>query len=234
MGTGDRAKRENQRNQSRRRRDGVREKRDRLDSRQTDRSAHDARADNGSEQQRRADRLRHESTRKVGVHWLLPRCLRMTTADAGQADWNSTDSCTDAGTSSRVIGSNPNFGKNRSAVVVKQEHRPPARCSLRDAAPPRSARGPAAGPERTGSTATERSRAAVGVELQCGRPDDLSAIPRDEHRLHVIIDARRAADACRSSNDVHLGRGPGPSRLRSRLSTPGLVARSMPRRRGCS
>src|SRR4051812_12547541 len=55
-----------------------------------------------------------------GDHAASTRRLRITTADAGQAERNSTDCCTDAGTSSRAIRSNPNFGKNRSAVVVSR------------------------------------------------------------------------------------------------------------------
>ena len=48
------------------------------------------------------------------------RTLRMTIALDGQAERNSIDVCTDAGTSARSIRSNPNFGKKRSAVVVSR------------------------------------------------------------------------------------------------------------------
>ena len=44
----------------------------------------------------------------------------MTVALDGQAAVNSTDAWTVAGTSARVIGSNPNVGKYRSAVVVRR------------------------------------------------------------------------------------------------------------------
>lgn len=45
----------------------------------------------------------------------------MATADAGQADRNSTDCRTDSGMLSRSIRSNPNRGKNPSAVVVSRK-----------------------------------------------------------------------------------------------------------------
>jgi hypothetical protein len=45
----------------------------------------------------------------------------MTIAEAGHADRNSIDSRTDDGTWARAIGSNPNRGKNRSAVVVNKK-----------------------------------------------------------------------------------------------------------------
>ena len=43
----------------------------------------------------------------------LPRhsTFRITIADAGQADVNSTDACTPGGTSRRSTRSKPNFGK---------------------------------------------------------------------------------------------------------------------------
>ena len=44
----------------------------------------------------------------------------MTVALDGQADVNSMDVWTVAGTSARAIGSNPNLGKYRSAVVVSR------------------------------------------------------------------------------------------------------------------
>jgi hypothetical protein len=46
--------------------------------------------------------------------------LLMTTAVEGQAERNSTDICTLAGTSCRAIRTNANFGKNSSAVVVSR------------------------------------------------------------------------------------------------------------------
>jgi hypothetical protein len=46
--------------------------------------------------------------------------LRMTAALDGQAEVNSMDVWTVAGTSVRAIRSNPNFGKYRSAVVVSR------------------------------------------------------------------------------------------------------------------
>ena len=46
--------------------------------------------------------------------------LRMTVALDGHAEVNSTDARTLIGTSSRAMRSNPNFGKNLSAVVVKR------------------------------------------------------------------------------------------------------------------
>ena len=112
----------------------------------------------------------------------------MTIADAGQADWNSTDSCTDGGTSSRVIGSNPNFGKKRSAVVVKR-NTAPARwlAARRSAASVSSMAEPLALTDRIDSDRPEQG--AVVVELQRCRPDDVSVFPGDEHGLHVVIDA---------------------------------------------
>ena len=44
----------------------------------------------------------------------------MTIALAGQAERNSIDAWTDAGTSARSIRSKPNFGKYPSAVVVSR------------------------------------------------------------------------------------------------------------------
>jgi hypothetical protein len=44
----------------------------------------------------------------------------MTAALVGHADVNSTEAWTVAGTSVRAIRSNPNLGKNRSAVVVSR------------------------------------------------------------------------------------------------------------------
>ena len=44
----------------------------------------------------------------------------ITTAVDGQADRNSTDICTLAGTSDLAIRTNPNLGKNVSAVVVNK------------------------------------------------------------------------------------------------------------------
>ncbi len=44
----------------------------------------------------------------------------MTVADAGHADVNSIDVRTAAGTSSRVMRSNPNVGKYSDAVVVRR------------------------------------------------------------------------------------------------------------------
>jgi hypothetical protein len=44
----------------------------------------------------------------------------ITTAVEGHADRNSTDICTLAGTSERAIRTNPNRGKNASAVVVSR------------------------------------------------------------------------------------------------------------------
>ena len=44
----------------------------------------------------------------------------MTAALVGHAEVNSMEVWTVAGTSVRAIGSNPNFGKNRSAVVVSR------------------------------------------------------------------------------------------------------------------
>ena len=44
----------------------------------------------------------------------------MTIAFDGHADVNSIDRWTVAGTSSRVMGANPSFGKYRSAVVVSR------------------------------------------------------------------------------------------------------------------
>jgi hypothetical protein len=46
--------------------------------------------------------------------------LRITVAVDGQADVNSTDACTVAGTLVRSMRSKPNFGKYRSAVVVRR------------------------------------------------------------------------------------------------------------------
>ena len=48
------------------------------------------------------------------------RIFLMTAAVDGQADVNSIDCRTSLGTSSRVMGSNPNLGKNFSAVVVNR------------------------------------------------------------------------------------------------------------------
>jgi hypothetical protein len=44
----------------------------------------------------------------------------ITVAVEGHADENSTDVCTVAETSDRKIRTNPNFGKNSSAVVVSK------------------------------------------------------------------------------------------------------------------
>ena len=51
--------------------------------------------------------------------WFLQGRL-ITTAVDGHADWNSTDTCTLAGTSDRAIRTNPNLGKKPSAVVVSK------------------------------------------------------------------------------------------------------------------
>jgi hypothetical protein len=46
--------------------------------------------------------------------------FRITVALDGHAEVNSTDAWTVIGTSLRAMRSNPNFGKNPSAVVVKR------------------------------------------------------------------------------------------------------------------
>ena len=98
--------------------------------------AHDARTHDRHQEQGRPDELCNDRP-----HVVTPRlisamrhitnslrnngatdysCFRMTTAVDGHADLNSTDDCTDAGTSARAMRSNPNLGKNRSAVVVSR------------------------------------------------------------------------------------------------------------------
>src|SRR6478672_11861579 len=57
--------------------------------------------------------------------------LRMTVAFKGHADRNSVDVCTPAGTSVRSMRSNPNRGKNPSAVVVSRYMAGAQGCSAR-------------------------------------------------------------------------------------------------------
>ena len=74
---------------------------------------HDAGAHDGGQQECCAQSFRDQATGQSGAHDGVTT-RRMTTAEAGQADWNSTDALTDAGPSFRLIRSNPNRGQHHA------------------------------------------------------------------------------------------------------------------------
>ena len=117
-------------------------------------------------------------------------CLRMTIAEAGHADWNSTDSRTDGGTCSRPIGSKPNLGKNRSAVVVNRKTvvMPRLEARLQRRIRELMAKLPALEVWFDGDGPQQR---AVSVQLQRRGADDLLAVSRNEHRRQVLVHARQ-------------------------------------------
>ena len=65
-------------------------------------------------------RPRRESDNATRDYVVEVRNRRITIAVEGHAWTNSSDARTLAGTSARSTISNPNFGKNRSAVVVSR------------------------------------------------------------------------------------------------------------------